>query len=138
MFTIIVQLHTIAFFITGTVVNPENISEMPQSSELIFVDLSAYNSEVGQTDSTPWITASGTKTGLGTIALSRDLIKRYAGESAPFSYGDTVIAMKIYGEFTVEDTMHPRKEKRGDVWLPTRKEANAFGIDKNVILIKGA
>ena len=138
MFAMIVQLNTIAFAITGSVVNPEQTSESPEMSDIVFVDLSAYNSEVGQTDSTPWITASGTRPQLGTIALSQDLIKRYAGESAPFSYGDTVIAMKVYGEFIIEDTMHPRKQNRGDVWLPTRKEANAFGIDRHVMLIKGA
>ena len=39
------------------------------------VKATAYNSEVGQTDNSPFITATGTRVRPGVIALSRDLLR---------------------------------------------------------------
>ena len=109
--------------------NPANFSNF------YVIDLSAYNSEPNQTDSTPWTTASGKSCKLGVIALSRDLLSEYT-EGAPFSFGDKILVIKIYGIFDVEDTMHKRKNMQGDIWKMERKDAYKFGIDEGVIIIK--
>jgi len=76
------------------------------------VTATAYNSDPAQTDSTPLITASGTRARVGTLAVSRDLLKL-------LPYGTTV--------YVVEDTMHPRWERRVDFWMPDRQAARRFG-----------
>ena len=67
----------------------------------------AYSSHAAQTDSTPNITATGTRTRPGVIALSRDLLRA-------FPYGTRVIIEDLSGKyngmlknrvFIVEDTM---------------------------------
>lgn len=90
----------------------------------------AYNSTAGQTDSSPFITATGTRTRFGVIALSRDLLAR-------FPYGTRVRIEDLSGRyngllggrvFIVEDTMHPRKRNTVDVWMSSRREALQWGV----------
>ena len=91
----------------------------------IDVIVTAYSSTRGQTDSTPFLTASMTQVRPGVIALSRDLIQRY-NPNAPFAYGDQVL-IEGHGVFTVEDTMNERYSKRADIWFPSTSEAIEFG-----------
>lgn len=91
------------------------------------VKATAYNSLANQTDSTPHITATGTRTRPGVIALSRDLLRA-------FPYGTRVTLQDLSGRynfsgrvFVVEDTMHPRKTNQVDIWMPTYNEAIRFG-----------
>jgi 3D (Asp-Asp-Asp) domain-containing protein len=90
----------------------------------------AYNSIPNQTDSTPFITATGTRTRFGVIALSRDLLRK-------FPYGTRVRIEDLSGRFNgllagrifiVEDTMHPRKVNTVDVWMSTRSQAMQWGV----------
>lgn len=87
----------------------------------------AYNSLGSQTDSTPHITATGTRTRLGVVALSRDLLR-------VFPYGTRVQIQDLSGGynfgnqvFIVEDTMNVRKVNSIDVWLPSYSQALRFG-----------
>ena len=87
----------------------------------------AYSSHVAQTDSTPNITATGTRTRPGVIALSRDLLK-------VFPYGTRVTIQDLSGRynfsgrvFIVEDTMAARKTNSVDVWMPSYSQAINFG-----------
>jgi 3D (Asp-Asp-Asp) domain-containing protein len=89
----------------------------------------AYNSTTGQTDSTPFVTATGTRVRFGTVALSRDLLRQ-------FPYGTRVTLDDLSGRysallrgrvFVVEDTMHPRMANTVDVWMGSRSEALAWG-----------
>ena len=89
----------------------------------------AYNSTPGQTDSTPFITATGTRVRFGTVALSRDLLKK-------FPYGTKIRIEDLSGRynsmlagriFVVEDTMHPRKMNTVDVWMVNRSQAMQWG-----------
>ncbi|WP_318835878.1 3D domain-containing protein [Deinococcus wulumuqiensis] len=87
----------------------------------------AYNSLPNQTDSTPHITATGTRTRPGVIAMSRDMLKL-------FPYGTRVSIQDLSGRynfsgrvFIVEDTMHARKTNQVDIWMPTYREAINFG-----------
>lgn len=89
----------------------------------------AYNSLPNQTDSTPFITATGTRTRPGVVALSRDLLR-------VFPYGTRVTIEDLSGRynsalkgrvFIVEDTMAARKVGSIDIWMTTRSQALQFG-----------
>jgi 3D (Asp-Asp-Asp) domain-containing protein len=86
------------------------------------VTATAYNSEPAQTDSTPFVTASGTRVRAGTLAVSRDLL-----ELLPYG-------TKIY---VVEDTMHPRWKRRVDFWMPSRAAAWRFGRREMTLTLWG-
>lgn len=91
------------------------------------VRATAYNSLGAQTDSTPHITATGTRTRPGVVALSRDLLRM-------FPYGSRIQIQDLSGRynfgnqvFMVEDTMAARKTGSIDIWLPSYSQAIAFG-----------
>lgn len=89
----------------------------------------AYNSLAAQTDSTPHITATGTRTRPGVVALSRDMLRL-------FPYGTRLRIQDLSGRhpyvngriFVVEDTMHARKRNQVDIWMPTRSQAMNWGV----------
>tara|TARA_Y100000310_G_C20402889_1_gene678254 strand:+ start:317 stop:793 length:477 start_codon:yes stop_codon:yes gene_type:complete len=87
------------------------------------VTVTMYNAIVGQTDSTPDITADGTKINVNKatehryVALSRDLLQRWGG---PFKYGDFIILKNAGdhgGVYQVRDTMSPKFINRVDILL---------------------
>jgi 3D (Asp-Asp-Asp) domain-containing protein len=80
----------------------------------IMAVVTAYTSSVDETDSTPDITASGSKTREGIAACPR----KY-----PFGT-KVVIDDRIY---VCEDRMHIRFNDRFDIWMPTKKEAFEWG-----------
>ena len=89
------------------------------------VKATAYNSEVGQTDSSPFVTATGTRVRPGVIALSRDLLRI-------FPYGSRVTIRDSAGQLTgrvflVEDTMNVRMVNTIDIWMPSRAQALRWG-----------
>ncbi len=87
--------------------------------------VTAYSSEVAQTDDTPYITASGTRVRQGVVAANWLPIGTKV--RIPDLFGDQV--------FVVEDRMHSRHTNRLDVWFPTRAEAVQFGARKAQIEI---
>jgi len=87
--------------------------------------VTGYTSRPQETDDTPFITASNTRTRPGVIAMSRDLLRKYTPE-APFKFGD-VIHISGVGDFIVEDSMHGRWQKRADIWFESLEQARAFG-----------
>jgi 3D (Asp-Asp-Asp) domain-containing protein len=106
----------------------------------MMVRSTAYNSLPGQTDKSPFKTATGARTRFGIVALSRDLLR-----SIP--YGSRIVledmgswsngsgrgkynAMLSKMIFVVEDTMHPRKKGTVDVWFPARRQAIQWGARK--------
>jgi 3D (Asp-Asp-Asp) domain-containing protein len=84
-----------------------------------------YSSCVWETDDTPFITASNTRTRKGVVALSRDLLRRY-DSNALFAFGDAIHISGL-GDFIVEDSMHWRWRNRIDLWFPSKDEARRFG-----------
>ncbi|OLV17963.1 3D domain-containing protein [Deinococcus marmoris] len=93
------------------------------------VRATAYNSLAGQTDSTPFITATGTRTRPGVVALSRDMLRS-------FPYGTRITIEDLSGRynnllrgrtFIVEDTMAARKTGSLDIWMGSRRDALNFG-----------
>ncbi|MCP6726958.1 MAG: 3D domain-containing protein [Patescibacteria group bacterium] len=81
------------------------------------VMVTAYSSTESQTDSTPFITASGTWVREGIVAANFVPI------------GTRIKLPELYGEkvFIVEDRMHPRKKYQVDIWFPSYIEAKNFG-----------
>tara|TARA_A100001011_G_scaffold19826_1_gene20152 strand:- start:158 stop:676 length:519 start_codon:yes stop_codon:yes gene_type:complete len=85
------------------------------------VTVTTYNPTRQQCDSTPNITADGTRinpkraTQYRYVALSRDLLSRWGG---PFDYGDYIVIEgtgKWDGVYQVRDTMNPKWVKRVDI-----------------------
>ncbi|MDO8600689.1 MAG: hypothetical protein Q7R73_03690 [bacterium] len=91
-------------------------SSLPQPKKMR-VALTAYSSHPDETDSTPFLTASGTETRDGVIAAN----------FLPF--GTIVRIPELFGDktFIVEDRMHRKFSKRVDIWMPTKKKALIFG-----------
>lgn len=90
------------------------------------VVITAYSSTVGQTDSTPFITASNTRVRDGIIA----------NNYLPF--GTKVRMPEIYGDkiFIVEDRMNRKKSNYHiDIWFPSYLEAKEFGAQRTYIEI---
>lgn len=84
------------------------------------VRATAYSSTIDQTDSTPFITASGTYVRDGIIAAN----------FLPF--GTQIRIPEIYGDkvFIVEDRMNQRYWQNIDIWFPERSIAKEFGARK--------
>ena len=96
------------------------------------VTMTAYSSEVAQTDSTPRITATGQKVRPGIIAVSEDLLTT----QLPFGTRVRIVDIRDDPEcggfdsgyvLEVQDVMHERKENQVDVWMPTLAKAEGWG-----------
>jgi 3D (Asp-Asp-Asp) domain-containing protein len=115
-------------------VNAQKIAdEIPQatSTPVIIKDkvirtsthvMTAYNSEVGQTDDSPCITANGfnvCKHGIeDTIAAN--FLKMGTKVKIPDLYGDRI--------FVVRDRMNKKHPDRVDIWMKDRASAIKFGV----------
>ena len=84
------------------------------------VTATMYRPTIHETDSSPNITADGTRINISKagsyryIAVSRDLLSRWGG---PFNYGDYVKiegTLKHDGIWQIRDTMNPRFSNRVD------------------------
>lgn len=94
------------------------------------VRATSYNALAAQTDSTPFITATGTRARTGIVALSRDLLRLVP-------YGSVVRLVAVQGpkcggwttgNLRVEDTMAARKVRQADVFLPSRSQSITWGV----------
>ena len=113
-------------------------NEMLYSNRIMYrVTVTTYNPTRAQTDSTPNITADGTRinprkaTQYRYVALSRDLLSRWGG---PFEYGDYVVIEGTGdrdGIYQVRDTMNPRWTNRVDILTTNSK----FKYD-NIVMYK--
>lgn len=83
-----------------------------------WVTVTAYSSTVDQTDSTPFITASGTDVRDGIIACNF------------LRFGTRVRFPRVYGDkvFVVEDRMALKNSHKMDIWFETREDAKQFGV----------
>ncbi len=117
-----------------------NVTQGPVATPSFTLRATGYNSLRSQTDSTPFITATGARTRVGVIAISRDLLAK------DIPYGSLVRIKDLgsyyngrgYGKFQawldrqelfiVEDTLHPRKRQQVDVWFETMSEALNWGV----------
>lgn len=91
----------------------------------IKVVLTAYSSTVDQTDSTPFITASNTRTRDGIVAANF------------LAFGTKVKIPAIFGDkvFTVEDRMAKKHDGKIDIWFSERYLAQKFGVKEADVII---
>jgi len=124
--------------LSGAILAPftaENGSTTPESRPAKSVSLidtrevriTAYSSTPDQTDSTPFITASGETVKNGIIAAN----------FLPF--GTEIEIPSLFGDriFTVEDRMNRREPNGVDIWMPTRAKAVIFGAVRAKIVVVG-
>ena len=97
-------------------------NRMPTSMN---VWVTAYSSSPDETDSTPFITASGTRVRDGIVATN--ILPIGTRIMIPEHFGDK--------EFVVEDRMHSRKTNNVDIWMPSKQKAKNFGIAFTSIVV---
>lgn len=97
----------------------------PVAPKMMSVVITAYSSTPDQTDDTPFITASNTRTRDGVIAANF------------LAFGTKVKIPGIFGDkvFTVEDRMAKKHDGKIDIWFPERILAKRFGIQEADVLI---
>ncbi|MFW5733761.1 MAG: 3D domain-containing protein [Oceanidesulfovibrio sp.] len=93
--------------------------------------VTAYSPTVGQTDSTPFTTASNCRVRDGIVAVSRDLF------SKGWRFGRSVY-VKGMGVYTIEDLMHSRKKNQVDIFMFDTQEALKFGRRKLRVYLLGS
>lgn len=118
---------------------PERASPIPLTS--VEVSVSIYHPEPGQTDSSPFITADGSRINPKDpgkhrwVAVSRNLHKRWGGDIA---FGDSIwvsgISEEMDGLYYVHDVMNSRFQNKIDI-LVGRKD-NVMGLWHDVKLAK--
>ena len=88
-----------------------------EEDKIYIVAVTAYSSSPYETDSSPFITASGDWVQDGIVAANF------------LSFGTKIKIPELFGDkiFTVQDRMHPRKKYQIDIWFPSRSEALEFG-----------
>lgn len=93
-----------------------------QARRTFTVPITAYTSEVGQTDDTPCITASGLD------VCERDEENVVAANFLPL--GTRVRIPELYGDrvFYVEDRMNERYKYKMDIWMKEKPDAKQFGV----------
>lgn len=105
--------------------SPETPRRAPRHLFRIPVTITGYSSSIGQTDSSPYVTASNTRVRTGIVALSRDLLREFT-PGAPFGFGD-LVEIEGAGVYQVEDTMALRHHKRADIWFSSAAAAARWG-----------
>ncbi len=90
---------------------------VPEPAAKFIIYVTAYSSSEDETDSTPFITASGTRVRDGVVA------------SNFFGFGTKVRIPRLFGDkvFVIEDRMHERYQDRIDIWMPSKWHALRFG-----------
>ena len=113
----------------------------PPAKPRLVLRATGYNSLESQTDDTPFITAIGSQTRPGIVAISRDLLAgqvpygslvrlRDLGGYYGGGYGKFQEMLDAQGLFVVEDTLHQRKTQQVDVWFESYYDALDWGIRK--------
>jgi 3D (Asp-Asp-Asp) domain-containing protein len=103
------------------------MSENASARRTYQIPVTAYTSEVGQTDDTPCITASGLD------VCKRDTENIVATNFLPL--GTRVRMPELYGDrvFYVEDRMNGRYHYKMDVWMKEKEAAKQFGVQYTTI-----
>lgn len=119
------QAGRLEFFIEENTVSPSLFPEInlrdPQYTLSVWI--TAYNSHIAQTDSTPCITASG----FNVCEHNQENI--IATNFLYLPFGTKVRLPELFGDrvFTVEDRMNSRYGNTMDIWMKDFNQAKAFG-----------
>lgn len=106
---------------------PENTEPKIRVISSSIHTMTAYNSEVGQTDDSPCITANGFN------VCTHGIEDTVAANFLPF--GTKVRIPDLFGDriFVVRDRMNKRYSDRVDVWMLERSDAIQFGVRRTRI-----
>jgi 3D (Asp-Asp-Asp) domain-containing protein len=87
--------------------------------------VTAYTSVPEETDSTPFITASGQMVRDGIVATNL------------LPFGTDVMIPSLFGDkvFVVEDRMNKKMGNSLDIWMPTKSKALFFGVHYNAKIV---
>lgn len=94
-------------------------------SQKRLVIITAYTSALEETDSSPFITASGTFVRDGIIAAN--FLKIGTQVKIPALYGDKI--------FVVEDRMAKKNSHKVDIWMSSKAQALQFGVKRAEIIV---
>ncbi|MDP3052577.1 MAG: hypothetical protein Q8N22_01315 [bacterium] len=117
--------------ISKNLVKPDSTIEAQATSipqidpKINVIIITAYSSTPEQTDSTPFITASGSLVEDGIVACN--FLAFNTRIRLPELYGDKI--------FTVKDRMAKKNSHKIDIWFPTTEQAKQFGVQKTRIEI---
>ncbi len=106
----------------------EAVATMKQGTYSVLpMRVTAYTSDVSETDDTPFITANGTYVRDGIIA------------SNMLPFGTKVKIPALFGDkiFTVTDRMSPKFYRTIDIWMPEKTKALRFGVTYANVVILG-
>ncbi len=119
--------ETVALRIDAMLNESRAFGELPESAkaepkQVLKIPITAYTSDVAQTDSTPCIAARGF-----------DLCKHNEEDVIAANFlpmGAKIRIPELYGDrvFTVVDRMNARYTYRVDIWMREYDDARAFGI----------
>ncbi|MBL7053432.1 MAG: 3D domain-containing protein [Candidatus Portnoybacteria bacterium] len=112
------EVHESLTTLHGQALIQSSVPDIPVVKYSSWVLTTAYSSTVDQTDSTPFITASGTRVRDGVIACN--FLRFGTRVRFPELYGDKV--------FVVEDRMARKNDHKIDIWFASRNQAKQFGI----------
>lgn len=122
-----VQLEAELALIEKNTPNIEIINNLPPTSDLEvdwsgYYTITAYNSDVGQTDGDPCTTANGFNLCEHGIedSIAANFLKFGTKVKIPDLFGDRV--------FVVRDRMNKRYQNRVDVWMLDKSMAKKFGV----------
>ncbi|MCK4553622.1 3D domain-containing protein [Candidatus Parcubacteria bacterium] len=106
---------------------PANTNRLPANDNISvkwsgYYTMTAYNSEIGQTDDSPCITANGFNLCEHNIedTIAANFLRFGAKVKIPDLFGNKV--------FIVRDRMNKKYSDRVDVWMVDKGEAKKFGI----------
>jgi len=129
------------FFTADFPTEPEKEPEVisVKKPKPIKVSASVYFPVVAQTDSTPFITADGSKISKKKpgkhrwVAVSRNLLRKWGGS---IEYGDTLqikgISKKLDGQYVVRDTMKRQLKNRIDILVGQDDNIMGFWNDVRI------
>lgn len=124
---ITLSTETVSLIIDSMQNETEEYGRLPVSNDVVArrhytIPMTAYTSEVGQTDESPCITASGLD------VCERNMENVVAANFLPL--GTRVKIPELYGNrvFYVEDRMNARYNYKMDIWMKDISDAKAFGV----------
>lgn len=98
---------------------------MLPTAEARSVLVSAYNAQSGQTDSSPTITATGSRVRPGIVALSPDLRREF-----PYHSRVQITCDGFKSIYTVEDSTSARYVNRVDIFMWSHRDAISWGVKR--------
>lgn len=97
--------------------NPDRLPVTYEVAWTRYITVTAYNSEVNQTDASPFTTANGSIVHDGVIAAN--FLRHNTKVRFPEYFGDKI--------FEVKDRMNRRYYYRADIWMDDKSQARRFG-----------